>query len=368
MVRSGDCSAPVEWAELHAEELRDKAVAYLNSDTNGRGWLGVSGSHSLQMFMQQVARDIRDPVREMSVLDAVMQRRRERASEAAEPATPQPVTPDSANLPPGQRAEIAADTAAGPDTAAAVSQADADTGYTIGALGSGSDYTAFIDHLGLASLNISYGGEANDGIYHSIYDSFDFYTRFLDTTFVYGVLEARTTGTAIMRLADAPVLPFEFGSVAATYREYVEEIGKESKKNDTTAALDLSGVSAALDRLVEAAARYDSALARLEGMSAADVDARWQTLEPVNELLYRTERALTDPAGLPGRDWFRHLIYAPGFYTGYGVKTMPGIREAVEDRPDLDLAQSEAARVASAIDRFTADVSAAAEQLTRALR
>ncbi|MGH7664486.1 MAG: transferrin receptor-like dimerization domain-containing protein [Gemmatimonadaceae bacterium] len=171
-----------------------------------------------------------------------------------------------------------------------------------------------------------------------------------------------------MRLADAPVLPFEFGSVAATYREYVEEIGKESKKNDTTAALDLSGVSAALDRLVEAAARYDSALARLEGMSAADVDARWQTLEPVNELLYRTERALTDPAGLPGRDWFRHLIYAPGFYTGYGVKTMPGIREAVEDRPDLDLAQSEAARVASAIDRFTADVSAAAEQLTRALR
>jgi N-acetylated-alpha-linked acidic dipeptidase len=255
-----------------------------------------------------------------------------------------------------------------PSGVPALTTAVRDTAYTISALGSGSDYTAFIDHLGLASLNISYGGETDDGIYHSIHDTYDFYTRFLDTTFAYGVLEAQTTGTAILRLADAPVLPFEFATVARTYRRYADEIEKTARGNDTVRALDLTAVRTALARLDTAATRHESVMARVASMSTSDVRSKWTRIAEANKMLYRTERALTDAAGLPGRDWFRHLIYAPGFYTGYGVKTMPGIREAVEDRPNLEVAQREAARVAAAIQRLATQVTEASAVLERAIR
>jgi N-acetylated-alpha-linked acidic dipeptidase len=314
-----------EWAEQHAAELRANAVAYLNSDTNGRGWLGIAGSHSLQRFAEELVRDIRQPDTSLSALEAIMKRRR--------------------------------DTKTGDTTA-----------YTISALGSGSDYTAFIDHLGLASLNISWGGGSEDGIYHSIYDSFDHYTRFNDTTFAFGVAEAGTLGTAILRLADAAVLPYEFGGVVKTYRGYADEIEKEAGKNDTTRALDLGGVRSALARLDSAATGYERALSRLAGTPTSKLRSRSRQLAAVNRLLLQTERALTDSAGLPGREWYRHLIYAPGFYTGYGVKTMPGIREAVEDRPNLTVAQREAGRVVAAIDRLTSHVRRATSALDEALR
>ncbi|HKI94578.1 MAG TPA: transferrin receptor-like dimerization domain-containing protein [Gemmatimonadales bacterium] len=308
-----------EWAEDHQAELRQKLVAYLNSDTNNRGWLRVAGSHALEVFFEQVARDIRDPKTGKSVLDAALAH-------------------------------------------------DKDSVFTIGALGSGSDYTAFLDFLGVASANAAYGGATHSGIYHSIYDSYDFYTRFLDTNFVYGVAESQTTATALLRLADAPVLPFDFTHPARRYKAYADEIAKEAAKNPKLEGLDLSRLMAALDRLERAAAHFDTVYAGVDSLSAERVQRRWGDLERANETIYQTERALTSDAGLPHRPWFHHLIYAPGYYTGYGVKTMPGLREAVEDVPDLATAQREGMRVARAIDRYADQINLASAELQRALR
>ncbi|HEX9106671.1 MAG TPA: M28 family peptidase, partial [Longimicrobiales bacterium] len=210
-----------EWAEKHAAELAASGVAYLGSDTNQRGWLGAEGSHSLEEFVRQLARDIPDPKRGKSVLAASLEHSGGRRGRAASGAPP---VASAERAPTGDTTA----TAAKPDTA-----------FTIGALGSGSDYTAFIDHVGVPSLSLSYGGEGHDGIYHSIYDSFDFYTRFLDPDYAYGVTEAQTLATAILRLADAPVLPFEFTRPARTYRKYAEEIERQARLKPATTSLDL---------------------------------------------------------------------------------------------------------------------------------
>lgn len=309
-----------EWAEQHADELESKAAVYLNSDTNKGGWLTVSGSHSLQEFFRELARDIEDPESDESALEVSLAHRKDSSA------------------------------------------------FSVGALGSGSDYTVFIDHLGVASANAAYGGATHDGFYHSIYDSFDAYTRFADTSFAYGVAEARTMATALLRLADAPVLPFEFTAVARTYRGYADEIAHEAAADGKLKDLDLTAVDAALDRLERAADRYESVMAGLSSLDEAALRRKRPALTEVNRTLYRTERALADPNGLPGRAWFRHLVYAPGLYTGYGVKTMAGVREAVEDKPDLAVAQLQAARLAAALDRYTAQVDRAADELEEALR
>jgi N-acetylated-alpha-linked acidic dipeptidase len=354
-----------EWAEKHRAELDANGIAYLNSDTNNRGWLNVSGSHSLETFTYQLARDIHDPIRDKSALAAVTDRRASRRSAPNAQMDTAAAAEDS--LLRREQRRIANERRprqAGPATAIPMR----DTTFTIGALGSGSDYTAFIDHLGLASLNLSYGGETQSGNYHSMFDSYDFYTRFSDTTFTYGVMESQTMSTALVRLADAPVLPFEFGTVARTYRRYADQIMDEARKNNELKALDLSQVRAALDQLDSAAVQYEVALHKLNDVSSRDLEKKAKALNAVNKMLYRTERALTDASGLPQRDWFRHLIYAPGFYTGYGVKTMPGIREAVEDKPNLEVAQREAGRVAAAIARMANQVESAADALSAVLR
>src|SRR2546425_8510903 len=166
-------------------------------------------------------------------------------------------------------------------------------------------------------------------------------------------------------MADAPLLPYEFGAVTRTYRRYADEIEKLARKNDTTKGLDLSAVRAALARLDTAAGAYEAIAARLDG--AAVTPARRRALRDVNALLARSEQALADTAGLPRRPWFAHLIYAPGFYTGYGVKTMPGIREAVEERRPAE-AQAQTARVAQALDRLGDVVRRATAGLEAALR
>ncbi len=337
-----------EWAEKHQAELSSNAVAYLNSDTNDRGWISAAGSHSLQTFLTQVARDVYDPVRKRSVLDAYFDRRRERTAET--------------------RAAAAIDSTKQPGKTAPDTVFRADTAFAIGALGSGSDYTAFLDHLGVASMNVSYGGEQPDGIYHSVYDSYDFYTRFKDTTFVYGVTEAQTTATLLLRLADAAVLPFEFTNPARIYSDYAAEIEKAAARVNDVRALDLAGVHAALHKLADAAAAYERVMARVATTPSAQLRARTVQLRAVNRALYASERALIEAAGLPDRAWFRHLIYAPGYYTGYGVKTLPGIREAVEDKPDLARARTEAARVTAALDRYTAGIEEARALLENALR
>jgi len=319
-----------EWAEKHAAELEDKAVAYFNGDTNGRGWFGASGSPSLEDFLREVARDVPDPNGTgASALDAAQQHR---------------------------RAERSRDTTRAADTA-----------FAIGALGSGSDYTVFIDHLGVASLDVRYGGAAPDGIYHSAYDDYTFYLRWLDTSLTAEVAEARTVGTALLRLADAPVLPFEFGAAARKYARMAEEIARLAQRDDTTRGLDLAALQAAVARLDGAARRYEAALAPLDTMTAADLASRAAALDRVNQLLYHVERATTDTAGLPQRPWFRNLIYAPGLYTGYGVKTMPGIREAVELRRPAE-AREQAARVTAAVSRLADEVDGASAALADALK
>jgi N-acetylated-alpha-linked acidic dipeptidase len=308
-----------EWAETHAEDLQKHAVVYINSDGNGRGFLNVQGSHTLENFMNGVMKDIQDPETKLTV----WKREQLRGIEHA---------------PAAQKAEIRRR----PD-------------LHIGALGSGSDYTAFIDHLGVASINLGYGGEGGGGgVYHSIYDDFYWYTHFADTEFVYGRALSQTAGTAVIRLADAEVLPFQFGDFSETVRGYIDELKKldadqraqieerdreidegvftatadprlryvPPPKDPVPPHLNFAPLENGIDALTRSAQKYDAARQKAGSSNAKAVNAK----------LIESERRLTDSAGLPGRPWFRHMIYAPGFYTGYGVKTIPGVREAIEQK------------------------------------
>jgi N-acetylated-alpha-linked acidic dipeptidase len=328
-----------EFAEYHADELKQHAVAYFNSDGNGRGFFRAEGSHSLEAFINSVAKDVDDPEANMSVWKRARLASRLRTGQEG-PASPEDRT-------------------------------RADT--RIGALGSGSDYTAFIDHLGVPSANLGYGGEdEGNGQYHSIYDDFYWYTHFSDTNFAYGKALAQTAGSMMMRMADADVIPYQFTDQADTVHNYVTEVKKladtmrtQIKERDADitegvykAAADPKKVSVpppfeklppylnfapldqASDDLTAAAADYEKAFTA----HAASPNSA------VNEELLKTERALTDPAGLPNRPWFENMVYAPGFYTGYGVKTLPAVREAIEQK-DWSIVDTQIARTAAAIER-----------------
>ncbi len=284
-----------EWAETHKKELIEKGVVYINSDSTGKGWLGMSGSHTLQELINDVARDIADPERGVSLWEAARTRRIEEAVSDED------------------RQEI--------------EQSD---DLRIAALGSGSDYTVFLDHLTIASLNLGFRGDSPGGIYHSNYDSFDWYTRYGDGDFVFGRALSQTIGTTILRLAGATILPFNFVDLADTMARYVEEIQEEHAKFDEAPELDFDSIGAALERLREASEAYETALARLSNVRSERLQAQPE-LRRLNQLLYTSERRLAHDEGLPNREWFRHQVYAPGFYTGYGVKTIPGVREAVEE-------------------------------------
>jgi N-acetylated-alpha-linked acidic dipeptidase len=232
----------------------------------------------------------------------------------------------------------------------------------IPALGSGSDYTAFLQHDGVASLNIGFGGEDGGGIYHSIYDDFYWFTHFSDTDFVYGRALAQAGGTAMMRLADADLLPFEFGDFADTVQIYLKELKALSQKtqdeirernreieegvfkatNDPKHPLVAPSVEAvpphlnfapmenAVDALTRSAAEYHKALDQANANGGAALASA--SITEVNKLLIESERKLTNAEGLPNRPWFKHQLYAPGFYTGYAVKTVPAVREAIEQK------------------------------------
>jgi N-acetylated-alpha-linked acidic dipeptidase len=290
-----------EWAEKHQDELRQKAVAYLNSDSNSKGWLHVSGSHTLEDFAAEIADAVPQPNTNTNLADAALHHP---ASEDAEDAAP----------------------------------AKKKTAFTIGALGAGSDYVAFLDFLGVASMNAGFAGQTKGGIYHSVYDSIYWYTHFSDGTFVDGKALSQFTATALLRLADSSVLPFEFSHFADTVSSYLDEIQKEAKGKGQT--LDFAALTRQIETLKRNAGKYDALLAvamQKDSLDAARTDA-------VNQALIKTERALTRPEGLPNREWYKHQIYAPGFYTGYGVKTVPGVREAVDSK-DWPLAQRETAVV-----------------------
>jgi N-acetylated-alpha-linked acidic dipeptidase len=316
-----------EWVEKHQAELATKAVAYVNSDATGKGWLTMEGSHSLQSFVNGVARDVQDPRGSgKNVLEA------KRAREI--------------------------DQAKSDEARARLQHGD----LSIDALGSGSDYTAFLDHLAIASLNLGFAGEGSaNGVYHSVYDSFYWYTHFSDGEFTHTAALSRVIGTALLRLADADILPFEFGSTASTLGRYVDELQKLS--DDAKAAVDLKPIRKSIDGLRSAADKYESALGRARQAAPGDEKA----FAELNRTLFSTERAFRYEAGLPRRDWFKHLVYAPGFYTGYGVKTLPGIREGIEQK-QLDEARQFVPIVASAIDRLRGDVEKATALLNRVAR
>jgi N-acetylated-alpha-linked acidic dipeptidase len=336
-----------EWVETHAGELSTHAVAYFNSDGNGRGFLRAEGSHSLENLVNSIAREIQDPETKLSVWN------REHLNEIAHS------TPES-------RAELR-------------SRAD----LRLGALGSGSDYTAFVDHLGVPSVNLAYGGEdQGGGQYHSVYDDFYWYTHFQDTDFAYGRTLAQTAGSLVLRTADADVLPYQYSDFADTIHVYVTEVKKladtlrlqtkernseiaegvykalEDPKKKSVAPLaeptvpyfNFAPLDQASDDLTAAAAEYEKALA-----SHADNGG-----DAVNAQLLQVDRELIDPDGLPGRPWYRNLIYAPGLYTGYAVKTLPAVRESIEEKRWNDV-DKEIARTGAAIEREVALLRSAAK-------
>ena len=321
-----------EWAETHAEELKRNAAVYINSDGNSRGYLQVEGSHTLEKFMNGVAKDIDDPESKLTVWKRMQSR-------------------EIANGGGGRGGAAAAGSAQ--DRNEARSRAD----LRIGALGSGSDYTAFLDFLGVASMNVGFGGEDQGGIYHSIYDDFYWYTHFADTNFVYGRALAQTAGTAVMRLADAELLPYDFDDFTDTVRRYDEGVFAAvvdprtpmlaPPREAVPPFLNFAPLDNGLAALQRTTEQYDKALgSAMENGGAALARA---ALKEANDKLVAVERALTLNEGLPNRPWFKHQIYAPGFYTGYGVKTLPAVRESIEQK-NWKLADDEIGKVGKVLE------------------
>ena len=332
-----------EWVEHHEAELRDKAAVYINTDGNGRGFLGVGGSHALEPLVNAVAKEVEDPETKGSVWKRMQAR--------AIAIGPQPARNEARSRP----------------------------DLRIGALGSGSDYSAFLQHAGIPSLNVSFSGlDDSEGVYHSIYDDYYHFTKFLDTDFAYGRALAQTVGSLVIRLADEDVLPFQFTSLAETVQTYVGELQAQLRQQQSETrelntqieegvftsiadprrafrapvvdtvppSINFAPLENAASALTQAAERYKTMLDASRSRLTPDA------IRSLNKSVIQSERQLTHEAGLPRRSWYRHLLYAPGFYTGYAVKTMPGVREAMEQK-DFAEAEREIVRVAEALNRET---------------
>ncbi len=330
-----------EWVEAHAKELQDKCVLYINSDTNARGFLGVGGSHALETFMTEIAEDVNDPQTNVSVLKRLEAQRIVSANSYK-----------------------------------AKKEAMENKTIDLDALGSGSDYSSFLQHLGVPTLDMGYGGESNGGEYHSIYDSYDNYARFKDPSFKYGVALSETAGRAVLRMANADVLPFDFRNLYKIINGYTTELvslsntmrDNTSLENEMIANHDYVLAQDTANHLLlpqpkDAVPYLDfsplqNALTLMQ--TATDsLHSKWknemqspQQVNTFNQELYKAEQELLLANGLPRRGWYKHSIYAPGFYTGYGVKTLPGIREAIEQRKWTE-AQEQISVVAGALKKFT---------------
>jgi len=348
-----------EWAETHADELRQHAAVYINTDANGRGYLSAAGSHTLEKFVNGVARDVEDPEKKISIW------KRSQFKQIADATSTE------------ERQE-----------------ARQRTDLRIHGLGSGSDYTVFLDHLGIASLDVGFGDEDGGGIYHSIYDDFYWYTHFSDTDFSYGRALAQTVGTAVMRMADADLLPYEFTDFADTVHRYLGELQKLLKdkqdqvsernkemdegvfsatadpkktfvppqREEVPPHLNFAPLENASEALTRSAERYQKAYEKVA--KNGDLAVNSASLQIVNAKLLQSERKLASQDGLPGRPWFKHMIYAPGQYTGYGVKTIPGVREAIEQKKWKE-ADDQMQRAAAVLLDEAALIDEAAQELER---
>lgn len=336
-----------EWTEDHQQELKQKAVAYINTDGNGRGFIGAGGSHIFEPFFNEIMDVVIDPETGVSIKERKYAQHVVNANKEAR------------------------------------TKLFDDKNMKLEALGAGSDWGGFLQHLGIASLNLGFGGESQGGQYHSIYDSYDHFTKFIDPGFQYGVTLSKTTGRTIMRLANAEVLPVDFSSFYKTVNEYAEEIKTLLDKTRTETADETKMQKENLFDLAKDPTKVyapppakdavpflnfsdlDNALVALKNATEAfktlysnGIQLPEDKKKQLNTILYKAERSLLQEKGLPRREWYRHQIYAPGYYTGYGVKTIPGIREAVEQRFWKE-AQENIGIVARTIQNYTEQVKAA---------
>ncbi|MBK6389365.1 MAG: M28 family peptidase [Saprospiraceae bacterium] len=336
-----------EWTEFHADELRKKAVTYINTDGNSRGFLGAGGSHTLEAMFNEVADKVIDPQTGVTVKERTYAR-------------------TIMNADPSARAKLLGNKY-----------------MKLSALGAGSDWSGFLQFLGIASLNLGYGGEGSGGEYHSIYDSYDHFTRFKDPGFAYGVTLSKTAGRLMMRLSNAEVLPFEFNQLQKTINEYVEELKtmidkmrsetetenkliteniynlakdpqkpyKSPDEKDLVPYINFSNLENTMVSLKNSADAFQK-------LSANAMQASPDKQKEVNQLLFHIEQSLLQADGLPGRKWYKHQIYAPGLYTGYGVKTIPGVREGIEQRNFVQ-AQENIEIVAGTLNTYVSELNKA---------
>lgn len=346
-----------EWVETHVDDLKKHAVVYINSDSNSRGYFSLEGSHTLEHFINDVARDVQDPETKLSVW------KREQLKEIS-------------------------------DATSAESQKELRDRHDLRLemLGGGSDHAPFINFAGVASLGIGFGGEDHGGIYHSIYDDFYWYTHFSDTSFVYGRALSQAGGTAMMRLADADLLPLQFTDFSDDVKMYVREVEKfatqqreeiqaknrkidegifsatddprdtwvSPKKEEVPPHLNFAPLDNAVEHLERSAAEYQKALEKVSANGGAVLGTA--SLNELNALLMQSEHKLTTPEGLPGRFWYKHELYAPGTYTGYAAKAIPAVREGLEQKRWKE-AEDAAARVAGVLQNEAELISAATAKL-----
>jgi N-acetylated-alpha-linked acidic dipeptidase len=325
-----------EWVETHAKELKQKTVAYINTDGTGAGFLGAGGSHTLEKFFDQISKSVMDPQTNVTVFE------RRNAVQQVSGGVPW-------------------------------------SHYELGALGSGSDYSPFFQHLGIASFNMGFGGESSGGEYHTMYDSYKHYKRFKDPNFQYGVTLAKVAGRTSLRMANADVLPFEFSHFTKIVNGYKDEVTaladklrKEANQHNTMIEKGMYALANNPKENMKVPdakanvphfnfAPLENALENLEKQSMAFSKATQSGVSnvknkaAVNAILKDMERALTKEHGLPKRPWYKHHIYAPGFYTGYGVKTFPGVREAIE-QGEFNEVEQQINNLASVINEFSSQI------------
>jgi N-acetylated-alpha-linked acidic dipeptidase len=310
-----------EWAEDHQEELKQKAVAYINTDGNSRGFIGAGGSHTLEPFFNEIADAVTDPETGVSI--------KERKYANAM------VTADKAGR----------------------TKLSGNKNIKLEALGAGSDWGGFLQYLGIASMNLGFGGEGSGGEYHSIYDSYDMFTRFKDPGFQYGITLSKTAGRTMLRLANADVLPIDFNSFYKTVAEYATELktlldntraeteaenkmindklfdlAKDPTKQYLSPKLKSNVPFLNFSSLENSLVQLKANAEEFQRLYGNGTQLSPDKLNALNTILYKAERSLIQEKGLPRRSWYKHQVYAPGFYTGYGVKTLPGIREGIEQR------------------------------------
>ncbi len=328
-----------EWAEFHQKELQQKAVVYINSDNNGRGFLHASGSHALEPFMTEISKSVTDPQTNISAFARI------NAARAVNSQVP------SEKIMLIKNNEL-----------------------KLGALGSGSDYSTFIQHLGIPALDLGFGGEDRGGEYHTSYDSYANFIRFKDPGFNYGKILAETAGRVVLRMANADILPFRFSYLTNTVNEYKNQLISliDQKRNSVNADNKLTSANAYKNAwdptekfnlpesknavpfidfspLENALQKLQDETDNLQTIYTSKINSN-QSSDAFNKKLFQAEQQLLGN-GLPMRPWYRHVIYAPGYYTGYGVKTMPGIREAIEENKWAE-AQSQIKVASEVINRF----------------